>query len=505
MKKMYSFFAVLFAFVLNSAAQCPSGQVNVTIDVSTDNWGYECFWDITPSGNGCGNGALFTFGNTAEVNCLSGGTQVATAGGYGNNVTVTETIGCLAITNCFDINYVDDYGDGGAMFEVKFNGVSMQTFLATDSTVNETYSFCVSIPAVYDAKITQSGFKYKMLPLSQSLQFVQPVTILSAGTGTITGVTAQASIFKAGILQYVFTSGPQTLTTLTSSPFAFSQYTAGSFGVHTVKYAADINQVDEVPANDTASFSVAITDTIYAIDDNIALDFIGLGAGEKGYLGNSYEIKKPTRATSISLFLGDGTQNGGTSAVDSVFKVHIFSTDPLGIPQAIIGTTTGTIENVLEKWYTVSFATPVNLPVGKYVVGLEEEHHMHALGFSQVFHPNTSFVNSVTQIPWAPVENFGFPITFMMRLNLETSGLAVPELTNSELEIYPNPASKELSIENTIKGELVQLFNQQGQLVHSSETIDGETVISISELENGLYTIKTVSDNKIAIAKFIKE
>jgi len=67
MKKIYMFVFAAGSILGTSTAnaQCPAGQVNVTVDVTTDQWGYECFWDLTPSGNGCGNGALFTFGNAA--------------------------------------------------------------------------------------------------------------------------------------------------------------------------------------------------------------------------------------------------------------------------------------------------------------------------------------------------------------------------------------------------------------------------------------------------------
>lgn len=108
-------FLTLFVggFSLFGYTQCPAGQVMVTIDVQTDAFGFECFWDLENVGNACGIAPLGTYGNTVEMNCNSGGSQTATIGnGYYNNIIVTETIGCMAIGTCLDINYVDDYGDG---------------------------------------------------------------------------------------------------------------------------------------------------------------------------------------------------------------------------------------------------------------------------------------------------------------------------------------------------------------------------------------------------------
>ncbi len=36
-------------------AQCPGGQTEVTIDVGTDNWGYEIYWELAPIGSNCGS------------------------------------------------------------------------------------------------------------------------------------------------------------------------------------------------------------------------------------------------------------------------------------------------------------------------------------------------------------------------------------------------------------------------------------------------------------------
>jgi hypothetical protein len=504
MKKIYTLLILALNFSLNSIAQCPSGQVNVTIDVTTDDWGYECFWDLTPTGNGCGNGALFTFGNTTEVNCSSGGTQVATAGGYGDNITTTEVLGCLTVGSCFDINYVDDYGDGGASFVVKYNGVVMQSFSSDMNTVSTTYTFCTSVPPAYDAEITTSGAKYTLLPLSQSLNFVAPATITSAGTATITGVKTKVKVTKAGVQLHTASSATQTLTTLTSGSFAVAPYTATSFGEHTVTYTSQIDEVDEVALNDTSEFSVDITDTIYAIDDGTSTDLIGLASGELGYLGNLFDINKATKASSVSVYLGDGTQVSGASAVDSVFNIRIFNTDAMGIPTTVLASTSGVIENVLEKWYTVAFTTPVTLNPGKYMIALEEEFYVQELGLSMVFNPATSYIYSLTLAPWSPVEDFGLPATFMIRLNLETSGLALSELSKTKLEIYPNPAHDNLNVVGTKVGSKIEIFNQLGQVVLTSVSNSENAIIDVQTLKKGMYSIKTISDNEIGVTTFIK-
>ena len=47
MKKLY-FTVGLSMLSLFTFAQCPAGQTEVTIDVGTDNYGYEIYWELAP-------------------------------------------------------------------------------------------------------------------------------------------------------------------------------------------------------------------------------------------------------------------------------------------------------------------------------------------------------------------------------------------------------------------------------------------------------------------------
>ena len=99
-------------------AQCPVGQMDLKIDVGTDNYGYEGYWQLIPAGNDCGVGIIWEGGNDMEVGCSGGGDQDATTVfGYGDNIIVSENIGCVD-NGFYDIKYVDDWGDGGMSFSI---------------------------------------------------------------------------------------------------------------------------------------------------------------------------------------------------------------------------------------------------------------------------------------------------------------------------------------------------------------------------------------------------
>ena len=78
----------------SAVAQCANGEVEITVEVETDQYGYEVYWQLLPEGNPCDNNPIFIGGN-ASVGCSGGGAQAQTPGGYGNNTTVVEGPWCL--------------------------------------------------------------------------------------------------------------------------------------------------------------------------------------------------------------------------------------------------------------------------------------------------------------------------------------------------------------------------------------------------------------------------
>ena len=49
------FFVSLVVFSLPGAqAQCEAGEVAIEFVIDTDPWGYELYWELTPTGEACG-------------------------------------------------------------------------------------------------------------------------------------------------------------------------------------------------------------------------------------------------------------------------------------------------------------------------------------------------------------------------------------------------------------------------------------------------------------------
>lgn len=150
MKNLKIFLAAMCcAFLaLDASAQCPAGQIEINIVVTTDQYGYEAYWELLPSGNACGTGTIASGGNNA-VGCNGGGAQAQNPGGYGNNTQIVEGPFCVNIGDTLDLNVVDDWGDGGVGYAVFADTVLIANFPAgwAGNFANLNYWFIARDPA----------------------------------------------------------------------------------------------------------------------------------------------------------------------------------------------------------------------------------------------------------------------------------------------------------------------------------------------------------------------
>ncbi|HIA11210.1 MAG TPA: T9SS type A sorting domain-containing protein [Flavobacteriales bacterium] len=273
---------------LGANAQCPAGQLEVQIDVTTDGWGFEGYWELVPGGNPCGSGTIFAGGNTTQLGC-SGGT--ATIGnGYANSTTISEGPWCLTENATYDIKSIDDYNDGGTKYTVKIESFPIYSFTAVGTIDN--FSFINSLPPELDAS---------MLTLETSA-FMEIGSIDVIGDAENLGATAITSLD----INYSIDSGPtvtDALTGLNIAPFTEYNFTHATPWVPTVGgdytlkvWVSNVNgsAVDSVPANDMITKQI----TIVGQTPNIISSYT--------YTGNTFaytEIGNSTDAISIPMDL----------------------------------------------------------------------------------------------------------------------------------------------------------------------------------------------------------
>lgn len=113
----------LFSLTTLVSAQCGLDEVEISMTLYTDAWGYEVYWELYPQSNTCGENPYAFGGNAEEVGCSGASEQDASGGfGYENNAMIEVEPVCVPVGEPIALQYVDDWGDGGTVFEVFEDG-----------------------------------------------------------------------------------------------------------------------------------------------------------------------------------------------------------------------------------------------------------------------------------------------------------------------------------------------------------------------------------------------
>lgn len=205
---------VIFISVIATSlmAQCDAGEVEIALNISTDDWGYEVYWEIVPGGNACGDGTIASGGNDA-VGCNGGGDQNQVPGGYSNNDSILEGPWCLVEGETYTLHWADDWGDGGATFSVLSQNVEIEFFSGTGN--GNSWDFTAIEPPAYDASVvaihTYSYVTQGNVPLTGEFTNNGTETIQSLELGfTVEGgdmVTEEftgLNVFSSNTAEYVF-------------------------------------------------------------------------------------------------------------------------------------------------------------------------------------------------------------------------------------------------------------------------------------------------------------
>jgi hypothetical protein len=237
-------------------------------------------------------------------------------------------------------------------------------------------------------------------------------------------------------------------------------------------------------SNNYFSYTVDVTDSIFARDNGASYGIIGIGTGEPGYLANRFTILNPIQLSSISVFLGNTTG----SISNNPFEVEVFVVNPGSITS--IATASGTVSSSAYQWHTVDLSPYPTLAPGEYLVALKETSYEQEVGLNEaVFTPNTSFVTWTSQ-PWANTESLGLDVNFMIRLNVNENA-EISENSLTELSIFPNPTKNTITVNGLLPNETIQLFDNLGKEVFSIISSSSIQTIDLTEFANGIYLLKT--------------
>jgi hypothetical protein len=225
------------------------------------------------------------------------------------------------------------------------------------------------------------------------------------------------------------TSATQTLAAAASASFTAGSFLPADTGYFIFEFVSSCTN-NQVNTSDTSYYAVFISDSTYARDDATITAALGIGAGNGGYLGNSFTINTPTRLSSVTSAYSAGYTGEPYAAV-------VWSTLGNGTPDALLAST-GTLLYPDDSRFVTTFRIeggPVMLMPGVYVVtAVEFDSTIQIAQTNDIFTNGTTWVNwpSSPLGGWGNNEDFGVPAfnkPYIIRPNLNCNSMATQNVT----------------------------------------------------------------------------
>jgi hypothetical protein len=118
-------------------------------------------------------------------------------------------------------------------------------------------------------------------------------------------------------------------------------------------------------------------------------------------------------------------------------------------------------------------------------------------------------INGQTAQDYTPVASGSYAVVVTKNNCTDTSACfnfnlsGINQIASDKISIYPNPSEGWITIKNLTGNEIITVMNPIGQTIINDISVNGET-LDLRGLDNGIYYIEIVSDNKSQIIKFIK-
>ena len=167
--------------------------------------------------------------------------------------------------------------------------------------------------------------------------------------------------------------------------------------------------------------------------------------------------------------------------------------------------------NNLAGKYITQYGTPFDLSEMQGISGLDVNHITHVKIIDVVGSITTPYAtydknNNKVNDPWpTPYASCGFDLDAVGVINQQTTGIAQYSNLNTQILVYPNPASSNVTVrlsESLHDNASISITDVNGKIIfqqniHSSESIVN---VDVSTLDNGFYFLQ-VKDNSNCITK----
>lgn len=365
-----------------------------------------------------------------------------------------------------------------------------------------------------DAKLSASLWEpsYTIVPVPQISSFSFPTEVDNLGANQINALSLQVEVSQGASVLYTGTATTSNIPSGGNVLLAPStNWTPAGLGTYDVFSSVNITSATDLnPSNDTSSFEIIVSDSVFARDNGVASGSLGIGGGTTGTLGQYFNLVTADRITSASFVLN------GPLLGDST-RVVVYNTVG-GLPGTIIGNSpayifTAADTNGVVLTLPVSSTTggALNVSPGTYFLGLEENAENLTLATTEFnWRPNVTAVNFPgIATPWSPNEAFNFTRIYLLRMNLGpgTSGLAENAISSS-ISIMPNPATSMVTVDAASKIAAIRVMDINGrlQMEVKADGTEYTNTFSVDGLAKGVYMVQVENtDGQVGYSRLVKQ
>jgi len=365
--------------------------------------------------------------------------------------------------------------------------------------------------ATHDLGVNVSAAsEYTLMPANHTSPIATSVDVSNLGAVSDNGAAVLLEVTNEnGDVLYSETQSVDTVAGESTSVL-FSGYTPSMMGIYyvtaTVYTGGDVPD-DMDPSNNSASTSLTVTDGTFARDNatpaNPAPSALGIGAGNLGYLGNSYTLSSADNLTSVTF----GIANFQGAIEGTQVRGAIFETTVTGAPQFTpVAYTEYVTVSGQQSVYTAAIVGGSVSVDGTFVVAVEEDGAAlpadTSVGVSTsptIFTEGTAWVWWET-IPndlgsWQNAEEFGFNITYVIRPNFNGNVFSTEEVSSFEMYHTFDLESKILTINSQEMLKRVNIYNMLGQEIMSNDVEGMNVNMNLYELSSSIYIVNVEGVN----------
>lgn len=332
-----------------------------------------------------------------------------------------------------------------------------------------------------DVSVTD-GYRpeFTMIPEFHASSIPIKGEVSNVGSNLATNVSLTVNVYNGSFAQvYSNTTTPQDIPTGSEIDFNLPAFNPGGVDFYTFEYISNLSN-DQDRSNDTLYWSVMVTDSTMARDDDQRANVLGIGAGNGGVLGQTFILDAPDFISSVSC-------NMDVTAGQPYFaEIYNFN----GLPTSVIARTdtfVSQVDTTMTVWLPVAGGA-VYLPLDTFYVGIPEPDTALNVGVSNnVFTPKSTWLDWPTNPfnSWSNNEDFSFNVVYMLRANLE-----------KPCPLYTVTSTVQNAACNASDG-VAQIFVSGGGGPFSyqwSANANNQTTALVTNLAAGLYNV-TITDS----------